>query len=109
MAQHLRAWIAYSERDCELYFWRTRSGVEVDFVVYGSSGFWALEVSNTAQVRPRDLSGLKSFTSDYPECEPVFLYRGKERLLIDGIRCIPGDEFLRELRPNGGLTEWLHG
>jgi predicted AAA+ superfamily ATPase len=109
VAQHLRAWIAYSGRDCELYFWRTRSGVEVDFVVYGSSGFWALEVSNTAQVRPRDLSGLKSFTSDYPECDAVFLYRGKERLLIDGIRCIPGDEFLRELRPNAGLTEWLHG
>jgi len=109
VAQHLRAWMAYSGRDCELYFWRTRSGVEVDFVVYGASGFWALEVSNTARVRPRDLMGLKSFTTDYPECEPMLLYRGKERLLIDGIWCVPGNEFLRGLNPSGGLTEWLHG
>lgn len=108
VAQHLRAWIAYSGRDCQLYFWRTRSGVEVDFVVYGSSGFWAIEVSNTAHLRPRDLSGLKSFTSDYPECEAMFLYRGKEPLLIDGIWCVPGDKFLRELRPTSGFTEWLH-
>ncbi|MBU1207676.1 MAG: AAA family ATPase, partial [Proteobacteria bacterium] len=29
VAQHLRAWIAYSWEKSELFFWRTRSGVEV--------------------------------------------------------------------------------
>jgi len=105
VAQHLRAWIAYSGSDCKLYTWRTRSGVEVDFVVYGGDGFWALEVKNTAGVRPQDLRALRSFREDYPECAPIFLYRGQERLLIDGIPCLPGEEFLRGLVPSRGLME----
>ncbi|MEJ2190229.1 MAG: AAA family ATPase [Acidobacteriota bacterium] len=105
VAQHLRAWIAYSGRDCELFHWRTRAGVEVDFIVYGNDGFWAVEVKNTATVRSQDLRPLKSFGEDYPECERVLVYRGDRRLLIDGIRCVPGDEFLRDMRPHKGLTE----
>ena len=38
VAQHLRAWIAYSRFDVDLVFWRTRAGTEVDFVVYGDTG-----------------------------------------------------------------------
>jgi predicted AAA+ superfamily ATPase len=105
VAQHLRAWIAYTRQDYQLSFWRTRSGVEVDFVVYGSRGFWALEVKHTARVRPQDLKALQHFRNDYPECEPVLIYRGTERLLIDGIWCVPGEEFLRALHPSQGLTE----
>jgi predicted AAA+ superfamily ATPase len=106
VAQHLRAWIAYSGSDCELFYWRTRAGVEVDFVVYGRDGFWAVEVKNTATIRPHDLRALKSFRDDYPECETVLVHRGRESLLIDGVRCVPGDLFLRALRPDRGLTEW---
>lgn len=100
VAQHLRAWIAYSERDCKLYFWRTRKGVEVDFVLYGEAGFWAIEVKNTSQVRPKDLKSLRAFREDYPEAETLLVYRGSERLRIDGIWCLPGEEFLRQLRPD---------
>jgi predicted AAA+ superfamily ATPase len=107
VAQHLRAWIAYSRRDCTLSFWRTRSGVEVDFIVYGSGGFWAIEVQNTARVRPQDLQALQRFRQDYPECEAVLLYRGDAQLLIDGIWCVPGEEFLRVLHPSRGVTDWL--
>jgi predicted AAA+ superfamily ATPase len=107
VAQHLMAWIAYARRDCTLYFWRTRAGVEVDFVVYGADGFWAFEVKNTARVRSQDLHALQSFVSDYPECQPVLLYRGTERLRIDGIWCVPGEEFLRQMHPAYGLIDWL--
>jgi predicted AAA+ superfamily ATPase len=103
IAQHLRAWIAYSGSDCRLYFWRTAKGAEVDFVVYGSDGFWAVEVKNSTKVRPQDLRGLRSFRHDYPECAAMLLYRGTERLRIDGIWCLPGEEFLRGLRPSRRL------
>jgi predicted AAA+ superfamily ATPase len=99
VAQHLRAWIAYGNRDTKIYYWRTRSGVEVDFIVYGDAGFWAVEVKNTTRVRPEDLGGLRSFAADYPECEPLLLYRGRERLKIERIHCLPVDEFLRDLNP----------
>ncbi len=103
VAQHLRAWIAYSGSDCKLYFWRTRKGVEVDFVLYGGGGFWAVEVKNTTRVRTRDMRALRTFQQDYPECEALLVYRGGERLRIDGIWCLPCEEFLRELHPEREL------
>jgi uncharacterized protein len=107
VAQHLRAWIAYTGQDDELFFWRTRSGVEVDFVVYGRSGFWACEVKNSGVVRPADVRPLRGFMEDYPECEPLLLYRGTDRLEVSGIRCVPVDVFLAQLQPGRGLTEGL--
>jgi predicted AAA+ superfamily ATPase len=104
VAQHLRAWIAYSGCDCELSYFRTRAGVEVDFVVYGEDGFWAVEVKNTATVRSHHLRALRSFRDDYPECDPILVHRGDQRLLIDGIPCVPGDKFLRNMRPERGLA-----
>jgi predicted AAA+ superfamily ATPase len=109
VAAHLRAWIAYSGADVQLFYWRTRAGSEVDFVVYGSDGFWAVEVKNAARVRPEDLRALRGFAAEYPECEPVFLYRGTDRLLVDGIRCLPVEEFLAQLRPSLERTALLHG
>lgn len=100
VAQHLRAWCDYSDDDSQLYYWLTRSKVEVDFVVYGTNSFHALEVKNTTQVRTEDLRGLKRFGEDYPESRRWLLYRGRERLLRDGILCLPCEEFLRSLVPN---------
>jgi predicted AAA+ superfamily ATPase len=105
VAQHLRAWIAYTNRDFDLYYWRTRAGVEVDFIVYGEDGFWAIEVKNSAAVRSQDLRGLRSFRQDYPECRPVHLYRGDKKLLIDDILCVPGEAFLAGLRPGHDMID----
>jgi predicted AAA+ superfamily ATPase len=99
VAQQLRAWIAYTEEPHELFFWRTRSGVEVDFIVYGSSEFVAIEVKNAARIHPRDLAPLKIFRQDYPSSRQLLLYRGNERRTIDGIVCMPCEEFLRTLQP----------
>jgi uncharacterized protein len=103
VAQHLRAWIAYRGADAGLFYWRTRSGVEVDFVVYGSVGFWAIEVKNTARVRPEDLRGLEAFTQDYPQAEVALLYRGTRRERRGPIWILPVDEFLRDLRPSSAI------
>ncbi len=100
VAQHLKAWIAYRKDQFELYFWRTRSGVEVDFVVYGKDGFWAIEVKNSSKVRDEDLRPLRTFQKDFPECRPFMLYRGFDRLYRHGILCLPCEEFLRQLRPD---------
>src|SRR5690606_11532203 len=105
VAQHLRAWIAYTGRGDGLYFWRTRSGVEVDFVLYGPSGFRAIEVKNARDVRPADVRPLRAFVEDYAECEPLLLYRGEDRLEVGGVRCVPVEGFLRELRPGGFAEE----
>ena len=100
VAQHLRAWCAYSSGQHSMHYWKTRSNVEVDFVVYGDSHFYALEVKNTAQIRPADLQGLKSFGEDYPESSRYLIYRGTERMVRDGILCLPCEEFLMGLKPD---------
>jgi predicted AAA+ superfamily ATPase len=96
VAQHLMAWTAYQGDTGSLYYWRTRAGAEVDFILYGPHLFWAIEVKNTARIRPEDLASLKSFKEEYPQSEAYFLYRGRERLKINGILCVPCEEFLLE-------------
>ena len=100
IAQHLIAWDSYSGDKNRIYFWRTVAGSEVDFIVYGEDVFWAIEVKNTSKIRPEDLRALKSFKEDYPESTAYFLYRGRERLMKNGILCIPCNEFLLKLQPD---------
>ena len=110
VAQHLRAWAAYGEQNGQhsaLHFWRTRGGAEVDFVVYGESGLQAMEVKNATTAHRSDLRGLRTFCADYPEAEAALLYRGAERLRIDGIWCLPVEEFLRRMVPGRELFGWL--
>lgn len=107
VAQHLRAWLAYRGGDAALFFWRTRSGVEVDFVVYGAAGFWAIEVKNTDRIRPEDLRGLEAFGTDYPQAEVLLLYRGAHRERRGSVWILPVDDFLRALNPSKSLP--VHG
>ncbi len=105
VAQHLRAWNAYRGEKNKIYYWRTRSKVEVDFVVYGEEVFWAIEVKNTSRVRREDLRSLHAFKDEYPQCRTFLLYRGEERIMREGILCIPCDEFLVRLNPKSKRLE----
>jgi predicted AAA+ superfamily ATPase len=103
VAQHLRAWIDLGDGNESLYFWRTRAGSEVDFVVYGRTGFWGVEVKNARRVDGQDLRGLQAFRDEYPEATCLLLHRGSPRLRIDGILCVPVEEFLAGIRPGAAL------
>lgn len=103
VAQHLRAWVDYTKKTHTLYFWRTKAGLEVDFIVFGELGLWAIEVKNSQHIHPQDLRSLEHFKQDYPEAILVFLYRGQERLVKKGIFCLPCEEFLINLRPDRPL------
>lgn len=98
--QHLMAWRDYTTEKHEITFWRTRSGVEVDFVIFGSLGFWAIEVKNTEKLRVEDLAGLIAFQEDYPEAKTILLYRGNERILKNNVLCLPCESFLKDLQPD---------
>ena len=99
IAQHLKAWCDYSAGNHSLYYWQTRSKVEVDFIVYGESGLFAVEVKNSDKVRPQDLNALKAFAADYPKVQKLLLYRGNERFVRNEILCLPCNEFLKSLKP----------
>jgi|SRR5579862_3800900 len=103
VAQHLSAWCDYSSNQASVYFWRTRAGLEVDFIIYGENSFYAIEVKSAKKIFPQDLKGLKAFLEDYPEAKALLLYQGKERLKIGDIFCLPVAEFLQGLVPNQPL------
>lgn len=100
VAQNLRAWVSYTTPKHTLNFWRTRSGVEVDFIVYGPLGFWAIEVKNSSKVRQEDTKSLELFLEDYKEAQGILLYRGKEILKKKNILCMPVEVFLKNMIPN---------
>jgi len=96
--QHLLAWRDYTRERHHLYFWRTKAGLEVDFIVYGELGFWAIEVKNSENLAPSHVHGLLHFCEDYKEATPLLLYRGERRQSIKGVLALPVQEFLNSLQ-----------
>lgn len=102
---HLRSWNDYSGNSNSLHFWRTRAGLEVDFIVYGANEFAAIEVKNSARIQSSDLASLRAFRDEYPEARLILLHRGKEQALMDGVLCVPCERFLHNLKPNDPLPD----
>ncbi len=97
VAQDLRATNDALQLGYQLSFWRTRSGQEVDFVLYGERGLLAIEVKRSSVFRDRDLAGLQAFGEDYPVAQRFLFYGGDREYLVDGIRVLPLTKALREL------------
>lgn len=101
--QQLRALNDALHLGYSISFWRTPSGTEVDFVVYGERGLKAIEVKRSANLRPRDLAGLRAFQQDYPMAECVLLYGGDRQLQEGAIDVWPIESGLHRLRV------WMEG
>lgn len=74
-----------------LYFWRTRTGVEVDFVVEHGRRVLAIEVKRTTTPGYGDTAGLRAFLADYPKATGgLLLHGGNEiRRLDKSIVAVP--------------------
>jgi predicted AAA+ superfamily ATPase len=95
--QEIRATLSNLELDDELSFYRNHDQVEVDFVLYGDSGFTAIEVKKSDRFRDSDLDSLKKFLEEFPKARGFLFYSGSKRMLVDGIQVIPLTEALLSL------------
>jgi len=95
--QHLRAWNDYRGLGCSLHYWRTPDGDEVDFVLYGEAGLWAIEVKRSGRIRQEDLRGLARFRADYPQARALLLHAGTRRWHESGVDLVPLSEALPDL------------
>ena len=95
--QHLRAVISWRDPNARIYYWRTATGLEVDFVVYSPNVFAAIEIKRKKNVSATDLRGLQAFAEDYPEADRLVLYGGDYEENIKGNRLIPIQHALPEL------------
>ncbi|MBI5480131.1 MAG: ATP-binding protein [Deltaproteobacteria bacterium] len=95
--QHLRAWNDYRSLGCSLHYWRTPDGDEVDFILYGEPGLWAIEVKRSSRIRREDLKGLARFLKDYPRARALLLHPGTRRWHESGVDIVPLSEALVDL------------
>ncbi|MFQ5408990.1 MAG: ATP-binding protein [Anaerolineales bacterium] len=62
-----------------LYYWRTRAGAEVDFIVEHGRRVVGIEVKLTSRPTYGDLEGLRAFLQEYPHASAgLLLHAGRE-------------------------------
>lgn len=91
----LTAFRAYTRKRFDISFWRTKTGLEVDFVL--GEGEAAVEVKGAPDVSGRDLSGLKAFMDEHSPKKAVVVCNEKEKRAHGKIIIIPWRVFLSEL------------
>ncbi|MBU0600300.1 AAA family ATPase [bacterium] len=91
----LVAYKSYNELDFEINFWRTKSGLEVDFVLGG--GEIAIEVKGTSRLDNRELRALIAFSEEYSPRKTILICNEKEERKSGNIRIMPWCKFLGEL------------
>ncbi len=99
----LLAYRSYRERDFPIRFWRTKTGLECDFVL-GPHGETAVEVRGSRNVQPRDLTGLRAYREEHrPRHALVVCNEAAPRETDDGLLILPWREFLERLWSD----EWM--
>ena len=91
----LCAYNSYKELDFEINFWRTKSGLEVDFILAG--GEVAIEVKGASHVDKRDLRPLKTFVNLYSPRKSLVVCNEKEKRIHEKIQIMPWRKFLNDL------------
>ncbi len=104
VAQHLRAWTQAQSEPHTLSFWRTQTKLEVDFVIYGPRGFWAIEVKRSPNLGPDDVRGMAAFKEEYPEANCFFVVPGQRREQYRGFPVLPLHDFLLGIIPENPLS-----
>ncbi len=91
--QEIVAARGYREKDFPIRFWRTKTGLEVDFVL--NRGEVAVEVKG--RVRRRDLRPMRAFQEEFAPRRAIIVTAERDRRRIEGIDVMPYPDFLLEL------------
>jgi predicted AAA+ superfamily ATPase len=97
--REVRASIDYLRSERHLFFWRSLSRMEVDFVVAeGQKPVVAIEVKASRSVSPQDLRGLRAFGEDWPRVRKIVVsLEPHPRTTEDRIEILPVEQFLAQL------------
>jgi uncharacterized protein len=92
----LSAYKSYFMPTADLNYWRSKSGLEVDFVLDNRI---AVEVKSSSNIQKKHLSGLRALKEEDTKIERWIVVSQEERprLLEDGILVLPWADFLEEL------------
>lgn len=86
-------WIKTTQRDIELFFYRTRSGLELDMLLKTENGFIGIEIKSSSAITPSDIRPMKEIAEVIKKnwLGGIVIYRGDEikKLSEPGIWAIP--------------------
>ena len=75
---HLRGWAQLQIPQPRIYYWRTVTGHEVDFIIEWGRRLLAVEVKLTSSPKFKDTENLRLFLNEYPETTgALLLHTGK--------------------------------
>ena len=98
----LNAHRSYLDLHYGIDFWRTKSGLEVDFILGG--GEVAIEVKGTRRIDNTDMRALKAFMDEFKPRLGIIVSNEKKERLIGDILVLPWQNFLSRLW-DGGLIK----
>lgn len=97
----LKAYISYRKPQAELYFWRTQTGNEVDFVVQVDDELVLIEAKHTKSPNERDTKGFRAFTEHVPKAKlkakVLVCQAERARRTEDGCDVLPVMKFVAAL------------
>jgi len=87
--------VCREELNYDVNFWRTKSGLEVDFIV--GQGEVAIEVKGTSRVDNADLRPLRTFIQDYRPARAFVVCNERASRVHEDILILPWHDFLKML------------
>jgi predicted AAA+ superfamily ATPase len=99
ICNEIRAYLSYSGKRTPLYYWRSKSKFEVDFVI---GDLAAIEVKAAARVTQRDHRGLEAISEEHNWRHLVIISQDKQlQSFSTGIRHQYWEDFLKDLWAGG--------
>ena len=91
----LAAYREYRRKDFSINYWRTKTGLEVDFILAG--GEVAIEVKSAAMADSADMRGLRTFVEQYKPKRAILVCNESDSRRVGDIRLVPWRTFLASL------------
>jgi predicted AAA+ superfamily ATPase len=95
MLMEIVAFRSYAGKDFPINFWRTKTGLEVDFVL--AQGEVVIEIKGADRIDKRDMNGLEAFVEAYTPKKSIMVCNEKEKRAHGKIMILPWQVFLQEL------------
>lgn len=91
----LNAYRVYKNKDFEMNFWRTKTGLEVDVIL--NKGSVAIEIKGSNNISKNDMKGVFAFREEHSPQKSIIVCNEKTKRICEGVHIYPWKSFLSEL------------
>lgn len=86
------------DQNAQLFTFRTRSGIEVDFILKLNGKIFAIEVKTSENISTDDCAALLEFQRRVPNCKDLFIFHmGHKEKVFGPVRVLPCQKGLKEI------------